>query len=84
MEAWISINQRKNEERERRIDLAAGDEIGLTEELYVSMIGRHAAAIEILAKRITAKDQRIAELEIELGRYKSREGSKDPEKLEKK
>ncbi len=40
-----------------------GDEVGITEDLYNIMIGRHAVAVEVLSKRIAIKDQRIAELE---------------------
>jgi hypothetical protein len=43
--------------------MAAGDEVGLTEDLYIGMIGRYAAAVEVLTKRIALKDQHIAILE---------------------
>lgn len=43
--------------------MAVGDEIGLTEPLYQELIGRYVATIEVLTKRLVAKDQRIAVLE---------------------
>jgi hypothetical protein len=46
--------------------MSAGDEVGLTEDLYISMIGRYAAAVEVLTKRMVIKDQRISQLENEL------------------
>jgi hypothetical protein len=48
-----------------------GDEIGLTEELYTGMIGRYAAAVEVLTKRITLKDQELVRLEAEIQGYKA-------------
>lgn len=48
-----------------------GDEVGLTEDLYVNMIGRYAAAVEVLTKRIALKDQELARLEGEIQGYKA-------------
>jgi hypothetical protein len=45
--------------------MSAGDEVGLTEDLYITMIGRYAAAVEVLTKRIVLKDQYINQLENE-------------------
>lgn len=45
--------------------MSAGDEVGLTEDLYITMIGRYAAAVEVLTKRIALKDQYINQLENE-------------------
>lgn len=45
--------------------MAAGDEFGLSEDLYQQLIGRYVASIEVLSKRIFAKDRHIAELETE-------------------
>lgn len=45
--------------------MAAGDEHGLTEDLYQQLIGRYVSTIEVLSKRIFAKDQYIAKLETE-------------------
>jgi hypothetical protein len=50
--------------------MAAGDEVGLTEDLYIGMIGRYAAAVEVLTNRIALKDQHIAILEQQLAAYK--------------
>ena len=43
--------------------MAAGDEYGLTEDLYQQLIGRYVSTIEVLSKRIFAKDQHIAKIE---------------------
>jgi hypothetical protein len=48
-----------------------GDDVGLTEELYVSMIGRYAAAVEVLTKRIQLKDQELVRLDAEIQGYKA-------------
>jgi hypothetical protein len=48
-----------------------GDDVGLTEDLYVSMIGRYAAAVEVLTKRIGLKDQELVRLEAEIQGYKA-------------
>lgn len=45
--------------------MAIGDEHGLTEDLYQALIGRYVSTIEVLGKRIFAKDQHIAKLETE-------------------
>lgn len=45
--------------------MSIGDEHGLTEELYHQLIGRYVATIEVLSKRIFAKDQHIARVETE-------------------
>lgn len=45
--------------------MGVGDEIGLTEPLYQELIGRYVATIEVLTKRLVAKDQKIAMLETE-------------------
>lgn len=45
--------------------MAIGDEHGLTEELYHQLIGRYVSTIEVLSKRIFAKDQHIARIETE-------------------
>lgn len=45
--------------------MAVGDEYGLTEDLYQQLIGRYVATIEVLGKRVFAKDQYIAKLETE-------------------
>lgn len=49
---------------ERR-KMGVGDEFGLTEDLYHQLIGRYVATIEVLTKRIIAKDQHIARIETE-------------------
>lgn len=46
--------------------MAVGDEIGVTEDLYKNLIGGYVSAIEVLSKRIFAKDQHIATLEATL------------------
>jgi hypothetical protein len=48
-----------------------GDDVGLSEELYVGMIGRYAAAVEVLTKRIQLKDQELVRLETEIQGYKA-------------
>lgn len=45
--------------------MAVGDEVGLSEELYQSLIGRYVAAIEVLTKRLVLKDQHISRIETE-------------------
>ena len=45
--------------------MAIGDEHGLTEELYHQLIGRYVATIEVLSKRVFAKDQHIVKIETE-------------------
>lgn len=45
--------------------MAVGDEYGLTEDLYQQLIGRYVATIEVLSRRIVAKDQHIAKIETE-------------------
>jgi hypothetical protein len=54
--------------------MSAGDEVGLTEDLYITMIGRYAAAVEVLTKRIVLKDQYISQLENELALTKEAQG----------
>lgn len=46
--------------------MAAGDEFGLSEDLYNVMIGRYVSTIEVLVRRGNLKDQKIAELEAKL------------------
>lgn len=55
--------------------MAVGDEFGLTEDLYQQIIGRSVAAIEVLSKRIVAKDQHIARIETENANLASRIGA---------
>ena len=43
--------------------MAVGDEFGLNEDLYHTLIGRYVATIEVLVRRGNLKDQRIAVLE---------------------
>lgn len=40
-----------------------GNEIELSEQLYLELIGRYVSAIEVLNRRIEVKDNRIQELE---------------------
>lgn len=53
--------------------MAAGDEYGLTEDLYRQLIGSYVVTIEVLSKRIFAKDQYIAQLEAQLAQNKPEE-----------
>lgn len=46
--------------------MAVGDENNLNEELYHQLIGRYVSTIEVLTKRIFAKDQHIAKLETQM------------------
>lgn len=45
--------------------MSVGDEHGLSEELYHQLIGRYVATIEVLTKRLFAKDQHIVKIETE-------------------
>lgn len=40
-----------------------GDDVSITEDLYVSIIGRYATTVEVLSKRIALKDQELTRLE---------------------
>lgn len=64
--------------------MTVGDEFGLSEDLYSALIGRYVATIEVLSKRIFAKDQhigkleaKIAELETEIIELKSKKKPKN-------
>lgn len=63
--------------------MAVGDEHGLTEDLYHQLIGRYVATIEVLSKRIVAKDQYIARLETEASMYDSKVARLEKEAIEK-
>lgn len=43
-----------------------GEDIALSEDVYQRLIGQYAAAVEVLNRRIAAKDQHIVELESKL------------------
>ena len=57
--------------------MAKGDEFGLTEDLYHQLIGRYVATIEVLSKRIFAKDQHIAILETQMAQLEA-EATSEP------
>jgi hypothetical protein len=59
--------------------MAIGDEIGLSEDLYQTLIGRYVAAIEVVTKRSALKDQHIAKLETQLAQLEAAQAKEGPQ-----